>query len=147
MEPATIVTTVMAVITPFVKKGVAEFGRAAGQAACDKAQQLLEFVKGKLAGDPRAASNLEEFEKQPDVFKPAVEAALKKKIAAEPAFATELESRAKDLGPVIVIIQEMEKGERVVGLNADEMKSGNVSVTQPIKEGTDITGARIGRIG
>lgn len=147
MDPATIVTTVMAVLTPFVKRGVAEFGRAAGQAACDKAEQLLQFVKGKLAGDPAAASNLEKFEKKPEVYQPVIEDVLKEKVAAEPAFAAELETRAKDLGPVIVIIQEMEKGERVVGLNADEMKSGSVSVTQPIKEGTDITGARIGRIG
>lgn len=147
MEPATIVTTVMAVLTPFVKKGLAEFGRAAGQAACDKAQQLLEFVKGKLAGDPGAASNLEEFEKQPDVFKPAVEAALKKKIAAEPAFAAELESRAKDVGPIVVIIQRLEKAERAVALHADELKSGNVSVTQEGKDVTDATAARIGRIG
>lgn len=147
MDPATIVTTVMAVLTPFVKKGVAEFGRAAGQAACDKAEQLLGYLKGKLAGDPAAASNLEKFEKKPEVYQPVIEDVLKEKVAAEPAFAAELETRAKELGPVLVIIQELEKADRSVGLHADELKSGNVSVTQKIKDGTDVTGARIGRIG
>lgn len=147
MDPATIVTTVMAVLTPFVKKGVAEFGRAAGQAACDKAEQLLGYLKAKLAGDPAAASNLDKFEKKPEAYQAAVEDALKEKVAAEPAFAAELETRAKDLGPVLVIIQDLETGRRVVGLDATEIKSGNISTTQKIKDAEDVTGIRAGRIG
>lgn len=147
MDPATIVSTVMAVITPFVKKGVTAFAKAAGQAACDKAQQLLDFVKGKLAGDQTASDNLKSFEEDPEAFQPAIQSMLQKKLSADPALAASLETRLKEMGPQLVVIQEIEKADRAVAVDAGEINSGNVTATQKIKEARDATAVRVNRIG
>jgi len=147
MDPATIITTAMAVLTPFVKKGVAEFGRAAGQAACDRAQQLLEFIKGQLAGDKTASDNLATFETKPDVYKPVIEDTLKEKLATDPGFARELEQRLKEMGPQLDIILKISDAKNVTGLDADTVAGGKVNVSITSDKGDNVTGARIGRIG
>lgn len=147
MDPATIVSTAMAVLTPFVKKGVVEFGRAAGQAACDKAQQLLEFIKGKLAGDKTASENLSTFETKPDVYKPVIEDTLKEKLTADAGFAGELEQRLKEMGPQLEIILKISDAKNVTGLVADSLAGGKVTVGVHSDKGENVTGARIGRIG
>ena len=147
MDPATIVSTAMAVLTPFVKKGVAEFGRAAGQVACDKAQQLLEFVRGKLAGDKTASDNLETFEKKPDIYKPVIEDTLQEKLTSDTDFAAELEKRLAEMGPQLDIILKIQVAKDVTGLAADSMAGGSARVVIESEQGTNVTGAKIGRIG
>lgn len=147
MEPATIISSVMAVLLPFVKKGVAEFGRAAGQGACDKAQHLLDYVKSKLSNDPTASENLATFERKPEIYRPVIEDTLKERLATDTAFVAGLEKHLAQMGPELEVIQKIQFGKDVTGLQADAMTGGRARVTQEMDKGENVTGVKIGRIG
>jgi hypothetical protein len=51
------------------------------------------------------------------------------------------------MGPNFEVVQRMEEGRRVIGLEAKEMAEGRARVRQDIGTGEDGTGARIRRIG
>jgi hypothetical protein len=51
------------------------------------------------------------------------------------------------MGPSLEVVQKMEEGRKVTGLEAEEMSGGRAAVRQDIGTGEDVTGARIRRIG
>jgi hypothetical protein len=53
----------------------------------------------------------------------------------------------EEMGPSLEVVQRMEEGRRVTGLEAEQMSGGRARVAQDIGRGEDVTGARIGRIG
>jgi vacuolar-type H+-ATPase subunit I/STV1 len=148
MDPiGTLVTSVMAVLMPYVAKGAEEFARVAGEAAYNKAKSLLDTLKARLSGDKEATDSLTRFEEKPERYQPVVEDILKEKLAEDQALAEELKKLLKEMGPELEIIQKMRVGKKVVGLEADEIAGGQAKVTQEIDEAEDVTGAKFGRIG
>jgi len=148
MDPiSTLVGSVMGVLMPYVVKGAEEFARLAGEAAYNKARHLLDTLKAKLAGDKEAIDGLTRLEEKPERYQPVVEDILKEKLSQDKDLAAELERLLKEMGPDLEIIQKIKVGEKVTGLEADEMVGGKAKVTQEIEEGKDVTGAKIKRMG
>jgi hypothetical protein len=69
------------------------------------------------------------------------------KAEQDPEFAAELKKRIDEIGPQITVFQEIKKGKNVLGLDADEIRSGNVGVTQKAEEVEGMTGVRVKKVG
>jgi hypothetical protein len=147
MDPATIATGVLAVLTPYLVKGAKEFAGAVGDAAYEKAKGMLTTLKQRWAPDKDASTSLEQFEKKPALYKPVVETLLKEKLQSDAALAKELGELLQEMGPTLEVLQKMDEGRNVTGLDAKELNKGRVSVTQEIKNADGVTGVKIDRIG
>jgi predicted component of type VI protein secretion system len=149
MDPvtATLAANVMTVLMPYAAMGAQEFVKSAGKEAYEKAKSLLGTLKARWAGDKEAADTLARFEEKPERYQPVLEDVLEEKIAQDRKLAAELAALLEEMGPDLEVIQQMEEGRRVTGLEAEQMSGGRARVRQDIGRGEDVTGARIGRIG
>jgi hypothetical protein len=149
MDPITIglATKAMAVLLPYVAKSGEEFAKAAGQDAYKKSKGLFEYLKRKFSGDLEAAENLKRFEEKPERYAPIVEDILKEKLSQDKVLAEEMDRLLKEMGPGLEIIQRMKIGEKITGLEADEVVSGKAKVIQDLEQARDVTGAKIKRLG
>ncbi len=146
MDPTTLVTNVMTVLIPYVTKGAEEFARLLGEATYNKAKNLFDILRTHLSGDKEASYSFDCFQEKPKRYQPVVEDILKEKLAQDHAFAADLEDILKEMGPELSIVQRMQVGEKITGLEADEMAGGTATITQEIDQATDVVGARIKRI-
>jgi hypothetical protein len=142
-----LVTSVITVLTPYVKKGAGEFANAAGEVAYEKAKGLLATLKKRWVKDKEASTQLENFEKKPERYQPVLEDILAEKLSEDKEFADELAQILKEMGPTLEIIQKMEEAEDVTGLEAEEMAGGKAKVEQEIGKAKNVTGAKFKRIG
>lgn len=149
MDPITIglATKAMSVLMPFVAKSGEEFAKAAGQDAYKRSKGLFEYLKREFSGDLEATENLKRFEEKPERYAPILEDILKEKLSRDKVLAEELDRMLKEIGPDLEIIQRMKIGERITGLEADEVASGKANVIQDIERARDVTGAKIKRLG
>lgn len=149
MDPAIagVVSSVMAVLMPYVTKGAEAFAHLAGQAAFEKVKGLYESLKARWAGDREASDTLANFEQKPSRYRSALEDILKEKLGQDSALLAELANRLKEMGPVLNVVQKLQGAEGVVGAQVDELAGGRVNVAQDIEGGKNIVGAKIGKIG
>lgn len=147
MEPATIVAGVIAVLTPYVKKGAREFAEAAGEAGYAKAKALLQTLRARWAGDAEASDTLDRFEQKPDRYAPVLEDIMQEKIDADPGLAGELDGMLRELAPTLEILQQLDTARNVTGLKAGRVSGGNTRVTQTIRDADGVTGASIDHLG
>ena len=149
MDPVigNLAASVITVLTPYVAMGAGEFAKEAGKSGYEKAKALLSTLKARWVGDKEAAETLARFEEKPGRYQPALEDLLKEKLAQDQGLAAELATLLDEMGPSLEVIQQMEEGRKVTGLEADEMSGGRARVRQDIGRGEDVTGARIHRIG
>jgi len=137
----------MTILMPYVVKGAEEFAKLVGEAAYHKAKRLFETLKARFAGDPVASDSLTRFEQKPQTYQPLIEDILKERILQDKDFAAELARLVEDLGPEITIVQHLRAAEDVVGIEAEEMKRGKVTLEQTMDEAKKVTGAKISKIG
>ena len=149
MDPvtATLAANVMTVLMPYAAMGAQEFVKSAGKEAYEKAKSLLGTLKTRWAGDEEATDTLARFEEKPERYQPVLEGILEEKITQDEHLAAELATLLNEMGPTLEIVQQMEEGRRITGIEAEQMSGGRASVRQDIGRGEDVTGARIGRIG
>lgn len=148
MDPAKIATGVLAILVPYLVKGAKEFVNLAGQAAYEKAKGMLDKLKARWTGDSEAAPVLQQFEQKPERYGAIVKDILQEKLAQDPNLARELANLLKEIdAPTLQIVQKMNEAKDVIGVNADELNKGEVSVTQEMGKAEGVTGAKIGRIG
>jgi hypothetical protein len=144
---ASLAANVVAVLAPYVVMGAQEFAKNAGKEAYEKAKGMLTALKAKWAGDEEATDALTRFEEKPERYAPVLEDVLKEKLVQDRELAAVLSTLLNEMGPSLEVVQRMEEGRRVMGLEADEMTGGRATVNQDIGRGEDVTGARIRRIG
>jgi len=149
MDPATLslAASVMSVLMPYVTVGTQAFVKSAGSDAYQKVKSMLGTLKARWSGDEEATETLARFEEKPERYRPVMEDILKEKLSQDVELAEELATLLNEMGPSLEIIQQMEEGRRVTGLEAEQMSGGTARVRQDIERGEDVTGARIGRIG
>jgi hypothetical protein len=149
MDPATagLVASVMSVLMPYAAKGAEEFVRGVGRDAYEKAKGLFSTLRARWAGDKEATDALVHFEEKPERYQPVLEAILTEKLAQDQELAKELADQLNRMRPDLEVIQRMEEGRRVTGLEAEEMRQGTAHIEQDIKRGEDVTGGRFDRIG
>lgn len=149
MDPitASLAANVVAVLAPYVVVGAQEFSRNVGKEAYEKARTMLAALRAKWAGDEEAADALTRFEEKPERYAPVLEDVLREKLAEDKELAMVLSTLLSEMGPSLEVVQKMDEGRRVTGIEAEEMAEGRATVNQDIGTGEDVTGARIGRIG
>src|SRR6516164_3273335 len=98
MDPATIATSVMTILGPYVSQVGEALTKTVGELAVDKASKLLGWLKEKFEGDPVAAADLTRFQEDPKSYEGALKGTIRKKAQADPDFAQEAEKRVADLG-------------------------------------------------
>jgi len=144
---ATLAANVVAVLAPYVAVGAQEFARNVGKEAYEKAKTMLTALRAKWAGDKEATDALTRFEEKPERYAPVLEDVLNEKLAEDKELAMVLSTLLNEMGPSLEVVQKMEEGRRVTGLEAEEMTEGRATVNQDIGRGEDVTGAKIRRIG
>ncbi len=149
MDPVTasLAANVVAVLAPYVAVGAQEFARNVGKEAYEKAKTMLAALRAKWSGDKEAEDALNRFEEKPERYAPVLEDVLKEKLAEDKELAAVLSTLLNEMGPSLEVVQKMEVGRRVTGIEAEEMAGGKATVNQNIRTGEDVTGARIRRIG
>jgi len=144
---ATLAANVVAVLAPYVAVGAQEFTRNVGKEAYEKAKTMLAALRAKWNGDKEAADALTRFEEKPERYAPVLEDVLREKLTEDKELAMVLTTLLNEMGPSLEVVQKMEEGRRVTGLEAEEMTGGRATVNQDIGHGEDVTGARIRRLG
>ena len=147
MDPATLATAALTILVPFAKDAGKELVKTVGQIGVDKAKELAGWLKHRFAGDPVAAKDLSRFEAEPDKFEAGLESTIKEKAEQDPAFAAELKRHLDEIGPIIVVFQDIKKGKNVTGVDADEHRSGRIAVTQRADDVEGMTGVVVKKVG
>jgi hypothetical protein len=149
MDPVTVslAANVVAVLAPYAAVGAQEFARNVGKEAYEKAKTMLAALRAKWARDEEATDALNRFEEKPERYAPVLEDVLKEKLAEDKELAAVLSKLLNEMGPSLEVVQKMEEGRRVTGLEAEEMAGGSATVNQDMGRGEDVTGAKIRRIG
>jgi hypothetical protein len=147
MDPATIATSMVTILGPYVSKAGEAFAKKVGEVAVDKAEKMLGWLKQKFAGDPSATKDLTRFEQDPKAFESGLKAAIQEKAEADPAFAQEAAQRVADIGPVISVFQDIAEGRIVIGVDAEQIKRGNITVDQKVGKADETTAVRAKTIG
>ena len=149
VDPVTVslAANVVAVLAPYAAVGAQEFARNVGKEAYEKAKGMLAALRAKWAGDEEATDALTRFEEKPERYAPVLEDVLKEKLAEDKELAAVLSTLLNEMGPSLEVVQKMEEGRKVTGLEAEEMTGGRATVDQDIETGEDVTGAKIRRIG
>src|SRR5215217_3506620 len=149
MDPVTVTlaANVMTVLMPYAAMGAQEFVKSAGKEAYEKAKTLLGTLKARWAGDEGETDSISRCEENPECYRPVLEGILEEKITLDRELAAELATLLDEMGPSLEVVQRMEEGRRITGLEAQQMSGGRARVRQDIGRGEDVTGARIGRIG
>ena len=147
MDPTTLATAALTILTPFARDAGKELVKTVGEIGVEKAESLFTWLKQRFAGDPSASKDLSRFETDPNKFEPGLETTIKEKVEQDPEFAVELKKRIDEIGPMVKVFQDIKKGKKVIGLDADEIRSGNIGITQKADEVEDLTGLRVKKIG
>lgn len=147
MDPLTLATAALTILSPFAKDAGKELVKTVGEIGFDKAKGLFAWLKQKFSSDPSASKDFSRFEADPDTFEPSLKATIKEKVEQNPEFAAELQKRIDEIGPMITVFQEIKKGKNVIGVEADEIHSGKVGVTQKADDVEGMTGVRVKKIG
>ncbi len=143
MDPVTIGAAVVTILTPYVADAGKELVKTVGEAGVEKTKELMQWLKGKFAGDPVATTDLTRFEKDPAGYAKPLQDTIESKIKEDPAFSAEISTRINDLGPYITIVQEFKDARNMTGVDGD-IGSGRVSVTQKGDTAQNVTGVKGG---
>ena len=145
MNPTILAGHALAVLMPYVSKGVKQVLETAGEVAHEKLGKLLTTLKTRFSGDEEAAEVIEKFEEKPERYRPVVQDILEEKLKEDEAFASDVAQQVSDIR--LHITQIMKEGKDVTGLALGEFLQGDVTVIQRIDKGEGVTGAKIDRIG
>jgi len=155
MDPFTV--AIVGVLTKFAADQGATLLKEGGEAVAKAAGNLFTKVIARLKADPGEAKNAERFEKNPEAFKPAVEAAVEDQMKADPNFAAELKALLEDFdkaqksaGVSLVatnVTATASQGSTAVGAfqvggNASNINIGNKTTTNT-SGGVNISGGTI----
>jgi hypothetical protein len=150
MDPVSIAAAVGALLAPYFKKAAEDFVGEAGKYVQGKAKALWERLRAKFEGDPPAKEALGRFEADPDAARPAFEAQVAKKVAADAALRDELAqalAEVKRQAPQVKVVQRIKQAEEVAGVEARRLSRGTVEVTQEVEKAQKVTGAKLDEIG
>jgi hypothetical protein len=147
MDPATLAASVISILTPYVTKGAKELIETVGEVAYEHAKKLFNTLKTRWSADPVASDSLTRFEKKPEIHSPALQEIVEERLKTDPQLSQEVSQTVKDIGPKLDILVKLTKGQDVTGLDAGNIKRGDVKVTLDIGDGTNIVGARIKDLG
>src|SRR5258706_583448 len=142
-----LVETILSVFTSYLSKGTEEFAKEVGKETFEKAKELVQAVRMKFARVPESSRVLTKFEVAPSQYHSLVFDLLKKELTEDSEFAAQLSRQIETTTPQLHIVQKMKAGKNIIGLDADEMIRGKVSVEQDLAKADGVYGVKIGKIG
>lgn len=145
MDPLTGV--VLAVLTAYATDKGGKLLDAAGQASVETAKQIFARLKSAWSGNSTVSQELEAFEKEPQPYSQVIAARVDATLAENPELRKEVEALVEKIGPKVDVFQRIAKSAGVVGVDADRVKSGAISVKQEISDSEDVTGVRARDVG
>ena len=125
---ASLAANVVAVLAPYVAMGAQEFAKSVGKEAYEKAKGMLVALRAKWTGDEEATDALTRFEEKPERYAPVLEDVLREKLAEDKELAALLSTLLNEMGPSLEVVQRMEEGCRVMGVEVEQMTEGMATV-------------------
>jgi hypothetical protein len=142
MDPITLVTSAVALLTPYVAKGAEEFAKELGKDAADKAKELYTYLKNKFSADSEESEVLSLFEKKPEKYERTLTDVLQERARTDSEFAGELEKHVNSAGPYIKVVQSLKGSRKGVGAEVDKARSGTFDIHQEAENSEEIVGFR-----
>lgn len=139
--------SVISVLAPYIVKGGEAFAKEAGKAAFQTVGSLFQLIRSTFSGDPEAASTLEAFEQKPTRYESALKEILMEKLESDPQFSGKIGELLREMGPQLDVIQKMQVGKNITGMEIGEMASGKAKVDQTIDHGENVTGLKVNKVG
>lgn len=134
-------TSVISILAPYLTKGAEEFINTAGKDAYEKAKGLFAFLKKRWMNNREASDALVRFEEKPDRYKPVLEDILNENLAKEKSLYDELSIIMKKMGPTLIVIQEIQEADEVVGLVSHTSSTSKAAIRQKIGKAKTVIGA------
>jgi len=149
MDPTVVdlATKTVAILLPFVSKGAEEFASKVGDAAYEKAKNLLATLKQRWSGDKEATESLSRFEEKPERYKTVLQDILEEKLTEDHDLAAQLAQLLQEMGPTLEIVQRMNEGKNIIGLKGGEMRHGRAKISQDITKAEGVIGAEFDTLG
>jgi len=130
MEPITaIATTVIAVLSPYLKKGVEKFSEEMGASAAQKVKGFLGYLKQKFVNKPETMQTLETFAQDSDAHRDAFAEKLKQELRNDETLPQSMLDQLKTLELSVEVRQHIEDAQRAVGIKKVYIDSAG-AVTQ-----------------
>lgn len=145
MDP--LASTVIGIIAPYLVKGAEEFSKSAGAAAFDGVKALAARLSRWWDSEPVAAAAVKGFAANPARYGKVLAEQLEVDIQANPTLASDLRQLLVGLGPEVDVLLRIELAKGVCGADIEELLRGTVHVEIVSREGENITGLKIGRVG
>jgi hypothetical protein len=165
----TIAASVIAILTPFLKKGAEKFaeeigksieesggeaGKRVGEIVVDKTKMLFDKLKDKISGNEEATMNLRLLEKDPEneAYAQSFQKVLAKELDNDKNFAQDVEKQIKEIkqsNPQVKAIIEKAEAENLTAIRAKSISGGsNVEANiRDSKARQNLTGIDVGEIG
>jgi hypothetical protein len=147
MDPITLVTSAITLLSPYVAKGAEEFAKEVGKEAAQKAKELFTYLKNKFSADSEESQVLSLFEKKPEKYETTLTDVLQERARTDSEFASELEKHVNSAGPYIKVVQSLKEGKKVVGAEVKKARSGTFDIQQDVEKGEEVTGFKGEEVG
>lgn len=151
MEPVSLASMAMGLLTAVVSKATEDGVKALGEFAHEKAMGMYDFLKDRWSGDREAKTTLELFEENPSRHCPALSDILVNKIESDADFANELAENLSGIGPRAEVEQKIQNllG-KATAIEIDNAVQGSIRAYQEVSsidEGAELKGVVIKNFG
>jgi flagellar basal body L-ring protein FlgH len=147
MDPITLVTSAVTLLSPYVAKGAEEFAKELGKDAAQKAKELYTYLKNKFSADSEESQVLTLFEKKPEKYEDTLTDVLQERARTDSEFAGELEKHVNSAAPYIKVVQSLKGSKKAVGAEVEKATSGNFDIRQEAENSEEIIGFRAKEVG
>jgi hypothetical protein len=140
MDPITLVTSAVALLSPYVAKGAEEFAKELGKDAAQKAKDLFTYLKNKFSADSEESQIISLFEKKPEKYESNLTEVLQERAQNDSEFAGELEKHVNSAAPYIKVVQSLKGAKKAVGADVDTVRAGTFDIRQDADASEETTG-------
>lgn len=147
MDPVAIATAAIAALAPYLVKAGEAVATELGKRGLTKGEAILRALWSRWGGRPDAKERLASYVADPATGREELTATLAGDIAADPSFASALDTLLKGGPPEVFVRQTIGEADEVIGAEIEEMLRGRLEVEQKVRKAGTVTGAKIGRMG
>jgi len=147
MDPITLVTSAVTLLSPYVAKGAEEFAKELGKDAAQKARDLFTYLKNKFSSDSEESQILSLFEKKPEKYEGNLTEVLQERAKNDSEFAGELEKHVNSAAPYIKVVQSLKGAKKAIGADVETATAGTFDIRQDAEASEETIGFKAKRVG
>jgi hypothetical protein len=147
MDPITLVTSAVTLLSPYVAKGAEEFAKELGKDAAQKARDLYTYLKNKFSADSEESQILSLFEKKPEKYERNLTEVLQERAQNDSDFVDELQKHVDSAAPYIKVVQSLKGAKKAVGADVETVTTGTFDIQQDAEGSEETIGFRAKRVG